>query len=182
MRAFSSREISAKVEGALPGQKERIVTEPSAPPPFGQQGSFAGSGKGFLEPLPDQGKHATETAPAFGLGDFPHLREHLVVVGFVVAVQARIAGGNHAGAALQGIDLDPAVIGEKPAFAGSDPWQSVSLEQGVGFEGGAGLLDLGHPSDRIRSAHFDGEPPLIEGGLQFMKFVGVARGKVEGWS
>ena len=163
---FSLGIVTRRWSRSSSGQKERIVSEPSAPRRSVSRVPSQAPAK-ESSPSPTRASTQRKRHPRSDWGTSRISASTLSLLASSLPSPSPHSGRKSSPwLHFHGIDLDPAVIGEKPAFAGSDRTQSVSLEQGVGFEGGTGLprpraslrshpvrtLRWRAPPDRVRSA------------------------------
>ena len=165
-------------------EEDRVVAETARPPglvhdPAGEhprvQAHLAGfhpGGEG--EPSrrrdgPGEGDHAPEARRTPLRGDVPELAQQLGVVVRVGAARARPAGGVDARCPVQGVHLEPGVVGQ-----GGEPGEGrhpARLLLRVPLQGRGVLLHIDTPRMLGGAAHL--EPQVGQDGANLLQLVGV---------
>ena len=138
----------------LKGDAARALAHAGQMPPIRQD--EAHRGHELCTPLP--GRHSL------------HGVQKLVVVGFVVAVAAAVAGTVHAGRTAQRIHAQAGVIGDGGQTACLA--DSLGLDEGILGKGGAGLLRLDGDAQLLLADHL--VALRFQNAAQFAELSGVA--------
>ena len=153
------------------GDEEGVVAEAVGAAGGVGEGAFAGAENGAgLAVGRGEGEDATEAGGA--VGDALHGGDELLEVVGVGGAFAGVARGTDAGGAVEVVDFEAGVVGERPEPG--DEGKGAGFEDGVAFKGVGGFLDFGEIGEVVGGENFNAEH-----GANFGEFVGVTGGEEE---
>ena len=119
-------------------------------------------------------KHTAETnfAPPLPGRHRLHGNQKLIIVGFIVAVVAAVAGAVHAGCAVQRVHTQAGVIGDGRQAAGLA--DGLCFDEGILGKGGASFLRLDGDAQFLLADHL--MSLRFQNAAQLAKLSGVAGG------